>query len=344
MRKVIINMKSIKKTKDNKGITLIALVITIIVLLILAGITIATLTGNNGILTRANEAKKATTEADAIESVKIEVMGSYGTDGNIDIVSLQENLRNIKGLESVEVSNLPKVINVDNNSIVIEKDGNVIIGDLLENAITNKTIYSKNTVLIDKYNNKIMVPAGFKVDSASPDNVAEGIVIEDATYINTIGSQFVWIPVGKVNDAEKVETITLARYTFASDGKPSAYSGNFTEDTEENHDSRYGNKIAKDIEDFKTKAINSSGYWIGRYEARKENDNLVCKYDKSIYSRVIQSQASALSQNMYKDTSFTSDLVNSYAWDTAIVFIQTFSGDTDYSKQKHRTNSRWKNL
>lgn len=47
------------KTKE-KGITLIALVITIVILLILAGITITTLTGNNGILTQANNAKKAT--------------------------------------------------------------------------------------------------------------------------------------------------------------------------------------------------------------------------------------------------------------------------------------------
>ena len=44
--------------KSMKGITLIALVITIIVLLILAGVSIATLTGENGILTRAQEAKK----------------------------------------------------------------------------------------------------------------------------------------------------------------------------------------------------------------------------------------------------------------------------------------------
>ena len=42
--------------KETEGITLIALVITIIVLLILAGITIATLTGDNGILTKTNEA------------------------------------------------------------------------------------------------------------------------------------------------------------------------------------------------------------------------------------------------------------------------------------------------
>ncbi len=45
------------KTKENKGITLIALVITIIVLLILAGVTIATLIGENGILTQASNSR-----------------------------------------------------------------------------------------------------------------------------------------------------------------------------------------------------------------------------------------------------------------------------------------------
>ena len=49
-------MKKIKK--DEIGITIIALVITIIVLLILAGITIAMLTGDNGILTKATESSE----------------------------------------------------------------------------------------------------------------------------------------------------------------------------------------------------------------------------------------------------------------------------------------------
>ena len=52
--------KLVKKGKQkNNGITLIALVITIIVLLILAGVTIATLTGDNGILTRQKKKEKA---------------------------------------------------------------------------------------------------------------------------------------------------------------------------------------------------------------------------------------------------------------------------------------------
>ena len=65
-----------KNTKNNqlkasRGITLIALVITIIVLLILAGVTIATLTGNNGILIRAQEAKNKTEESKEDELKKL---------------------------------------------------------------------------------------------------------------------------------------------------------------------------------------------------------------------------------------------------------------------------------
>ena len=59
--------------KNNKGITLIALVITIIVLLILAGITIAMLTGENGLLNKANDAKITDMEAAATEKVKLAV-------------------------------------------------------------------------------------------------------------------------------------------------------------------------------------------------------------------------------------------------------------------------------
>ena len=62
--------KEIKKI-DNKGITLIALVITIIVLLILAGVSIAMLTGENGILTQAAKAKEKTVKAALEEKIKL---------------------------------------------------------------------------------------------------------------------------------------------------------------------------------------------------------------------------------------------------------------------------------
>ena len=76
-----------KKLKEElkygkKGITLISLVVTIIVLLILAGVTIATLTGDNGILTRATEAKNKTEESSDIEKIRLAItetqMGDIG--------------------------------------------------------------------------------------------------------------------------------------------------------------------------------------------------------------------------------------------------------------------------
>ena len=57
--------------RNQKGITLIALVITIIVLLILAGVSIAMLTGENGILNKATSARSETNEAEAIERINL---------------------------------------------------------------------------------------------------------------------------------------------------------------------------------------------------------------------------------------------------------------------------------
>ena len=97
MKKIKRHLKNkFKNFKKSRGITLIALVITIIVLLILAGVSIATLTGNNGILTRANKAKEETEVKSAEEAVKLEVAGSYNNTGkynkDLAISNLQENL------------------------------------------------------------------------------------------------------------------------------------------------------------------------------------------------------------------------------------------------------------
>ena len=63
--------------KNQKGITLIALVITIIVLLILAGVSIAMLTGDNGLLTRARETQTASDKAEAADRVNMELTALY---------------------------------------------------------------------------------------------------------------------------------------------------------------------------------------------------------------------------------------------------------------------------
>ena len=63
--------------KNNRGITLIALVITIIVLLILAGVSIAMLTGENGILNQATDARDDTKAAEIREKVEMAVQAAY---------------------------------------------------------------------------------------------------------------------------------------------------------------------------------------------------------------------------------------------------------------------------
>lgn len=59
--------------RTKKGITLIALVITIVILLVLSGVVIATLTGNNGLFARAKQAKVAQTKSDMKESLNLAI-------------------------------------------------------------------------------------------------------------------------------------------------------------------------------------------------------------------------------------------------------------------------------
>ena len=106
-------MKKYIAVKDNKGVTLIALVITIIVLLILAGVSIATLLGENGIINKAKLAKEETEKSNVLEKVQIEVAGGFNTDGEYDTNIIKKNLEN----------NLGATVTKVNNSLNVELDG-----------------------------------------------------------------------------------------------------------------------------------------------------------------------------------------------------------------------------
>ena len=82
--------------KSNQGITLIALVITIIVLLILASITIAMLTGENGILTKANESQIQYEKAEIKEEIELAILEiEINSEDNIILKELPNKLPNI---------------------------------------------------------------------------------------------------------------------------------------------------------------------------------------------------------------------------------------------------------
>lgn len=95
MKKNILEKKKLNKNvKEEKAITLIALVITILVLLILAGVTILMLTGENGILKKATTAKERTAEAQNEENATLEgydnlINDSIGTGGTSEKLSAE---------------------------------------------------------------------------------------------------------------------------------------------------------------------------------------------------------------------------------------------------------------
>lgn len=96
---------------NNKGITLIALVITIIVLLILAGVSIAMLTGQNGVLTRANDASDDSKRAEIADKVNMAIQSAYTdavvantTTPTIDLDKLEIIYASDNSDESLEVT------------------------------------------------------------------------------------------------------------------------------------------------------------------------------------------------------------------------------------------------
>ena len=78
-----------KKSKET-GITLIALVVTIVVLLILAGISISMLTGENGVITQAKKAKEETEIAEEKEAVQIAYTGAMGEKYDSDSITASD--------------------------------------------------------------------------------------------------------------------------------------------------------------------------------------------------------------------------------------------------------------
>ena len=120
MEKAIINPK-----EAQKGITLIALVITIIVLLILAGVGIAMLTGQNGILTQAQSAKTTTENKSAEEKVKLAVMSARtrSETASLELDKLKEEIENQGG--TTTNNEFPLNVTMDGKSLTVDDKGNV---------------------------------------------------------------------------------------------------------------------------------------------------------------------------------------------------------------------------
>ena len=348
-KEIRINKKSARRNYSNQtGITLIALVVTIVVLLILAGVSINAIFSENGIIKRAKDAQNKMDQA---------------TQNDLDSINELNNWIDGKTNGTTGGGTTGGDANPSTTSKI-----STLVG----------TVVDKNTKAEDAYGNKITIPKGFKVvahgtvaGSAtytySGDNipaVQDGIVIENGTD----GNQFVWVPVGTIkNKNNTTNTITLGRYSSftATNGvyTPAQVASveNCTQEVTINTnykelsvfragnsatDSTAQNATARNLEEFISTTLANGGYYIARFEASGTASKVTSKYDQTVLTNITQPNAAKAAREMYGEIKennklvYASDLVNSYAWDTAIIFIQTYSGKTDYASHNESKTTK----
>ena len=342
--------KNKRNHSNQTGITLIALVVTIVVLLILAGVSINAIFSENGIIKRAKDAQNKMDQA---------------TQNDLDSINELNNWIDGK-------------INGTTGGGTTEGDANPSTTPKISTLVGK--VVDKNTKAEDAYGNKITIPKGFKVvahgtvaGSAtytySGDNipaVQDGIVIENGTD----GNQFVWVPVGTIkNKNNTTNTITLGRYEFDSNtgalksNTPAQVASveNCTQEVVISNsckelsvfragntatDSTAQNATARNLKEFISTTLSNGGYYIARFEASGTASKITSKYNQTVLGNITQPNAAKLAREMYEEVKennelvYASDLVNSYAWDTAIVFIQTYSVKTDYASHNESKTTK----
>ena len=311
-------MKAEKSKKSSKGITLIALVITIIVLLILAAVSIATLTGENGILTRAQDAKTQTGVEGEKEEIQLAYAGAVAEKRGTGDVTADDLNREFgtNGTNATAVDNGDGTITVtfgapSNREYIVDKNGNITEKGTSENPGTGEVTPPQTNITLEQAKGDSMlektedtkvtvddgtvtVPAGFQIAQDSGSTLNEGIVIEDK---NT--NQFVWVPVSK----ENFDTQFVRRAGYY-DNNPQILTVDYGEADGNSETGDNTNSQVKESETTKTEVklmydsvYNNEGFYIGRYEAGKDsNGNVVIQKGVDVYNNVTWSKNKTMNE------------------------------------------------
>ena len=287
------------KTKEMKGITLVALVVTIVVLLILAGVSINLVLGNNGIIIKAKKAEEKTAEAQEKEM----------TESNL----LEQELENSLATPT------PKPQPTDGVKIPA---GFYYVGGTKTSGI----VISDNENDKDKYKNKAVVGT------------------------DLLGNQYVWIPCTTDNTSSELQ-YTRTEWGVEVDGDSRAIKDELTltdasvtysdADTANGINADVSKEIVAQIKAEKASVAKYGGYYIGRYEVGKNGDTAVVKYNQTPYASITWSTAYGLAKKIITNSEATSYLCSSYAWDTAVNFIQNNSTAKNYATSITGFNGNW---
>ena len=326
-----------KKLKTQKGITLIALVITIIVMLILVAVTIS-MAINGGLFEKAGKATGDTKNAmDAEQQL---------ADGRIQIdgktyASIDDYLAEKAMLTYDET---PKENGVLTANAKYESDGKTAI-----------------------------IPKGFKIieDTEGKKSIDVGLVIQDSA-----GNEFVWVPVtvAGTTDAEKEANFEAIRKDGYTNGSLQIWvsGGIVTEPYAKGYTDGKGTEEVKDYQEMRTSVIKNGGFYIGRYEAGVEGDTprtnksnetstMVVQRDKFPYNYVGWGSSMSnyednitddknqghgalyLSKHMYdgKDVGVTPTLCYGIQWDATLAFIGDENYNKDSTSKGNYQNNAW---
>ena len=329
-KKEVKKMQQKRMQKNSKGITLIALVITIIVLLILAGVTIATLTGDNGILTQAGNAKEQTEKADIIERAKIEIVGVQ-SENNGELP--KEDLDRI--LKSYDKDGTIRIDDEGNRYIVTSKNYKILASD----------IWSKETPVIVAKKVLKTDSTATEAKDKSPYVLYNNILCRVLYNDDTHGIQII--------SADNVGNVTLGNgdtlvgnADFEYDGsvtindnfKLAATSYNKAVTTLNNKAKTYKNSTALDARCLGSDPVPTNGvfaedvagYWSRSYEYLKKygwNDKF--KTSDTKYKEDV-AKLNSLGLNISTDSWLASRYVSSYSSYTCFdVRSVSSSGDTN---------------
>ena len=330
--------------KQNKGITLIALIITIIVMMILVAVSV-TVALDGGLFSTAKKAASETELRAEEEMLLSAVVGAIGRDGKVE----RENLNLPEGFTTTSEG---VIVSPSGNKFTISSNGEIaevgyktqitglgagvtlvpyeeLTGDLKKAADEGKiTAVLKETK--DGVEYQAVIPTGFDVSTKNGENtISGGLVVSDAS-----GNEFVWVPC--TTDAS--DTSGLLRYakdTRYNDGTTATLQYEYTNYNDWTDESVNADSVTK-----------YGGFYVGRYEAGiPSNASFYANVDGDAYVNstrnvatyipvskagqaswnwISQANAKTVSENMYSDsTSVKSGLINSYAWDTIVNWMES---------------------
>ena len=281
------------KTKRNsKGITLIALVITVIVLLILAGITIAALSGDNGILTMSKEAKEKTKQAQKEEEKTLSNM---------------ENILGIYNFKNINTADTNPEEAVPENSIILEDDTNN--GIVIKDKNNNEWVWievPKATVFVD-----LTIDTTKELTEQNYTDIKNKLIEYAATYREgKLGQGRYW-----TDEWYEGCGLTSEEYTAIYQKMlKSIYSyGGFWI-------GRYEAGIEGSIDDVSKARTSHLTVTIGT------SPKAISQKDAIPYNYVYCSEAQALAKEMTPDSKYTSSLMFGIQWDLVCKYLEVKGG------------------